>query len=246
MAEEKKEWFNEWFSSPYYHILYKNRDVEEAEFFLTNLLNHLKIPAESKLIDIGCGSGRHSIFLNSLGYEVEGIDISERNIQLAKEHENEKLHFHVHDMREDFKTNQYDYAFNLFTSFGFFDTDAEHQKAISSFSNSLKAEGVLVLDFLNPYRVIHNLVADEIKTVEGIEFNLRRHFDGECIIKEIKFEAEGKSYQFEERVKAIRRLSFLDFFRNAHLMHLQTFGDYQLNEYKPESSERMIFVAKKL
>lgn len=246
MAEDKIEWFNEWFSSPYYHVLYKNRDDEEAEFFLSNLLSYLKIPMDAKLIDIGCGSGRHSIFLNKRGYDVVGIDISEPNIALASTHENDKLHFHVHDMREIFRENQFDYALNLFTSFGFFETEVEHQKAIASFSSALKTEGHLVLDFLNPYRVIHNLVEDEVKTVDDVEFHLRRHFDGEYIIKEIKFEVEGKQHQFEERVKAIRRLSFLDYFRNANLMHLQTFGDYELNEYKPESSERMIFVAKKL
>lgn len=246
MSEVKKEWFNQWFNSPYYHILYKNRDDKEAKFFLSNLLDFLQIPRESKLLDVACGSGRHSIFLNQQGYEVEGIDISERNIKLAKKHENEDLHFHIHDMRKSLKQNYFDYAFNLFTSFGFFKTEKENQKCISSISESLTKGGVFTLDFLNPYRVIHNLVKEEIKTVDGIEFHLKRHFDGESIIKEIKFLAEGHEYEFEERVQAIRRLSFLDYFRNANFMLLQTFGDYALNEYIPETSERMIFIVKKL
>ncbi|WKK77470.2 class I SAM-dependent methyltransferase [Marivirga salinae] len=246
MVQEKKEGFNEWFGSPYYHILYKNRDDKEAKFFLTNLLNHLKIPKEAKLLDVACGSGRHSIFLNKKGFEVEGIDLSERNIALAKVHDNEKLQFHIHDMRKSLKENYFDYAFNLFTSFGFFKSEEENQKCISSISDSLKNGGVFTLDFLNPYRVIHNLVKEEVKTIDGIEFHLKRHFDGENIIKEIKFNADGKEYEFEERVKAVRRLSFLEFFRNANFMLLQTFGDYELNEYEPESSERMIFIVKKL
>ncbi|MGM0581526.1 MAG: class I SAM-dependent DNA methyltransferase [Bacteroidota bacterium] len=246
MAAEKKEWFEEWFGSPYYHILYKNRDDNEAKFFLSNLLDYLKIPKDAKLLDVACGNGRHSIFLNKKGFEVEGIDISERNIELAKTYENEKLHFHIQDMRNSIKENYFDYAFNLFTSFGFFKTDEENQKCISSISNSLKTGGIFTLDFLNPYRVIHNLVNEEIKTIDGIEFHLTRHFDGESIIKKIKFNAKGKDYEFEERVKAIRRLSFLEYFRNASFMLLQTFGDYELNEYKPETSERMIFIVKKL
>ncbi|HET8858857.1 class I SAM-dependent methyltransferase [Marivirga sp.] len=246
MAEEKKEWVNEWFGSPYYHTLYKNRDEKEAKFFLSNLLNYLKIPQEAKLLDVACGSGRHSIFLNKKGYEVEGIDLSKRNIELAKVHENKKLHFHVHDMRYPLKENYFNYAFNLFTSFGFFNSEKENQKCISSISDSLKSGGIFTLDFLNPYRVIHNLVKEEIKTIDGIEFHLTRHFDGENIIKTIQFNVEGKDYKFEERIEAIRRLSFLDYFRNANFMLLQTFGDYELNEYGPETSERMIFIAKKL
>jgi len=246
MSEEKNEVFNEWFGSPYYHILYKNRDDEEAKFFLTNLLHHLKIPKESKLLDVACGSGRHSIFLNKKGFEVEGIDLSERNIGLAKAYENDKLHFHIHDMRNSLKQNYFDYAFNLFTSFGFFKSEEENQKCIISIADSLKSGGIFTLDFLNPYRVIHNLVKEEIKTIDGIEFHLTRHFDGESIIKTIKFIAEGKENEYEERVKAIRRLSFLEYFRNANFMLLQTFGDYELSEYKPESSERMIFIVKKL
>jgi SAM-dependent methyltransferase len=246
MAEDKKEWFNKWFSSPFYHILYKNRDDEEAKFFLSNLLDYLKIPADAKLLDVGCGSGRHSIFLNKKGYEVEGIDLSGENIGMAKVHENEKLHFHIHDMRKSLKQNYFQYAFNLFTSFGFFTSEEENQKCISSISDSLKSQGIFTLDFLNPYRVIHNLVKEEVKTIDGIEFHLTRRFDGESIIKTITFNAEEKKYEFEERVTAIRRLSFLEYFRNANFMLLNTFGDYELNEYKPESSERMIFIVKKL
>jgi SAM-dependent methyltransferase len=246
MTEQKKEWFSEWFGSPYYHILYKNRDDQEAKFFLSNLLDHLKIPNNAKLLDVACGSGRHSIFLNKKGYEVEGIDISERNIEMAKAHENKQLHFHIRDMRENFKQDHFDYAFNLFTSFGFFKTEEENQRCISSIAGSLKRGGVFTIDFLNPYRVIHNLVKEEVKTIDGIEFHLTRHFDGESIIKTIKFETEGEIHEFQERVKAIRRLSFLEYFRNANFMLLQTFGDYELNEYKPETSERMIFIVKKL
>ena len=245
MAEDKKEWFNTWFGSPYYHILYKHRDDNEAKFFLSNLLAYLKIPTESKLLDVACGSGRHAIFLNNQGYEVEGIDLSELNIKMAKLHENETLKFHIQDMRKSLKQDYFDFAFNLFTSFGFFKSDVENQKCMLSIANSLKTNGVFILDFLNPYRVIHNLVTEEVKTIDGVEFHLTRHFDGESIIKTIKFDVDGQAHEFEERVKAIRRLSFLEYFRNAKLMLLDTFGDYELNEYIPESSERMIFIVKK-
>ena len=57
------EWFKNWFDSPYYHILYKKRDSIEAKFFIDNLINFLQVPNNSKIIDIACGKGRHSIYL---------------------------------------------------------------------------------------------------------------------------------------------------------------------------------------
>ena len=57
------EWFKNWFNSPYYHILYKERDSYEAEYFIDNLIIYLKIAENSKIIDIACGKGRHSIYL---------------------------------------------------------------------------------------------------------------------------------------------------------------------------------------
>lgn len=246
MAEYDQEWFNTWFDSPYYHILYQNRDTEEAQFFIKNLIKYLNISPSDKIIDVCCGKGRHSVFLSQLGYIVEGIDLSPKNIESAKAHENQNLHFEIHDMRKPYKKEFFDFAFNMFTSFGYFEKDSDHQLAISSIADSLKRDGVLVLDFLNPYRVINNLITEENKVIEGIHFQIKRLFDGENIIKEIQFEDKGKHYQFKEKVKAIRRLSFLAYFRNANLMHLQTFGDYNLNEYEPEISERMIFIVKKL
>ena len=58
------EWFADWFNSSYYQILYQNRDEKEAEKFLNVLQKFLK--KEEKILDVACGNGRHSIYLNSL------------------------------------------------------------------------------------------------------------------------------------------------------------------------------------
>ena len=73
-----------WFDSDYYHILYSNRDLKEAEHFIKNLVNHLKIKKGSKILDLACGKGRHSIYLNKKGFDVTGYDNSEKSIKKAK------------------------------------------------------------------------------------------------------------------------------------------------------------------
>jgi 2-polyprenyl-3-methyl-5-hydroxy-6-metoxy-1,4-benzoquinol methylase len=69
-------WFASWFDTPYYHILYKERNYREAQVFMDNLTQYLNLPEKAKVLDLACGKGRHSIYLNQLGYEVVGADLS--------------------------------------------------------------------------------------------------------------------------------------------------------------------------
>ncbi|MDX1627479.1 MAG: class I SAM-dependent methyltransferase [Fulvivirga sp.] len=244
--EQQSEWFDEWFDSPYYHILYKNRDYQEARQFIDRLIKYFKITPGHKVLDLACGKGRHSIYLNEKGFDVVGVDLSERNIQHAKKFENERLKFDTHDMREVYAEEEFDFVLNMFTSFGYFENDKENEQAVCAAAKNLKPGGGLLIDFLNPYRVINNLVPQEQRTVEGITFDISRSLsDDGYIEKNISFEDQGKSHAFKERVKAIRRIEFLEYFRKAGLKLITTFGNYQLEAYEPEKSDRMIFVTQK-
>jgi SAM-dependent methyltransferase len=240
---EEKEWFGEWFDSPYYHVLYKHRDYEEAEHFIDNLIGYFHFRPTDKIMDLACGKGRHSIYLNRQGFDVTGLDLSPQSIAHAREYENERLHFYVHDMRKVFRRQEFDYVLNLFTSFGYFDKESENQDAVCAAATALKSGGKLLIDFLNPYKVVHQLVPEEIKVIEGIEFHITKHLSNDnYIVKDIRFEDKDQHWHFQERVKAIRRTQFLEYFQTAGLELLETFGDYELNPYDCERSDRMIFV----
>lgn len=243
--QKAKEWFSEWFDSHYYHILYKHRDHQEAESFIDNLKIYLHLKYHDQILDLACGKGRHAIYMNRLGFNVTGLDLAPKSISHARQFENDRLRFYVHDMRKIWKHNYFDYVFNLFTSFGYFNTDAEHQQAIKAMAENLKTGGKLLLDFLNTYKTIHNLVPKETKTIDGVTFHIFRNVTDGFIIKKIRFEDEGKSYEFEERVKAISRMEFLSYFKNSGLHTEQIFGDYNLNLYVEKQSDRMIFLVKK-
>ncbi|MFL2637040.1 MAG: SAM-dependent methyltransferase, partial [Flavobacteriaceae bacterium] len=83
--------YNTWFDSKYYHILYKDRDHDEARKFITKLLEHLNLKKNAKILDAACGKGRHSIEIEKLGYKVTGIDLSKNSIKHAKQFENLNL-----------------------------------------------------------------------------------------------------------------------------------------------------------
>lgn len=243
--KKTKEWFGDWFDSPYYHVLYKHRDNKEAKIFIDHLISYFQFSEDDLIEDLACGKGRHAIYLNKKGFNVIGLDLSIQNIEHANQFENERLKFHVHDMRLPWEGANFDYVLNLFTSFGYFETKGENQQAITSIAQGLKKGGKLLIDFLNPYTVINNLVPEEVKHVNGIDFNIRKFIQGEFIVKEIAFEDKGIQYDFLERVKAIRRIKFLDYFKHANLQVIDLFGDYNLNPYIAEKSERMIFVLEK-
>ena len=93
MDTKKTEWFESWFDSPFYHILYKDRDDKEAKLFLDNLINHLHPGQGAKILDVACGKGRHSLYLNRKGFTVCGFDLSKESILHNKKNETKTLTF---------------------------------------------------------------------------------------------------------------------------------------------------------
>ena len=237
------DWFESWFDTEYYHILYKERNDEEAQLLMDNLTQYLNLPEEARILDLACGKGRHAIYLNSLGYDVTGIDLSENSITEASTYANEKLHFKVHDMRETCD-EKYDAIFNLFTSFGYFDEDADNLKTLKAIHNSLTETGFAVIDFMNADYVIENLVPEEIKEVDGIDFHIKRTYKDGYIFKEISFEDKGKKHQYTERVQALRLADFEKMMEEAGIYLLDIFGDYKLRKFFKTQSERLIMIFK--
>lgn len=240
---EKKNWFSEWFNTPYYHILYKHRNDDDAQLFMSNITQFLKLPKTHHILDLPCGKGRHSVYLNSLGYKVTGGDLSENSIAYAKQFENEQLSFNVHDMREPFRKT-YDAVFNLFTSFGYFEKDEEDILILKNIKAGLKKDGYFVFDFLNAKKVVENLVERETKTIDDITFKIQREVKNGFILKHILFKADSKDYNFTERVKFIDLAKMKDYLEKTNFTVMHCFGNYRLDNYDESTSDRLILVAK--
>jgi 2-polyprenyl-3-methyl-5-hydroxy-6-metoxy-1,4-benzoquinol methylase len=240
-----QQWFHTWFNSPYYHQLYHHRNHQEAEHFIKSLCSCLKPAPGAKMLDIGCGRGRHAVYLNKCGFTVTGIDLSIASIQHAMQYENESLRFYVHDMRHLNYNNNFDVALNLFTSFGYFETDEEHVDALKTFNKALKPGGILVLDFFNAVKVRHKLVPDCVTTVQNVDFHIHKEVRGEKIIKSISFEEDNKTYNFREYVSAYGLNDFKRLFAQSGFEIADLYGDYDLDKFDADSSDRLIFICKK-
>lgn len=239
---EKEDWFKNWFNTPFYHMLYRDRNDKEAQDFMEKIMNHLSISKSSHILDVPCGKGRHSKYLNSLGFKVTGADLSENSIEFAKQFENNNLKFEVHDIRNPFK-DKYDIILNLFTSFGYFEFE-ENKMVLQNIKNALHPNGIFVFDFMNALFVEHHLVTNEIKVVDNIPFVIHREIrDGE-ILKHISFESNGSKYRFTENVKYLDFNTLKALFLEVGFSIIEIFGDYQLTPFDEEHSERLILIAK--
>ncbi|MBL0102701.1 MAG: class I SAM-dependent methyltransferase [Bacteroidetes bacterium] len=244
-VKEAGEWFETWFDSPYYHILYKERDQDEAEAFLDALIAYLKPADHSRILDVACGKGRHSIYLNEKGFDVTGFDLSEESILHNKDFENDTLHFYLHDMREVFRANYFDIVMNLFSSFGYFRTERDNIRCLIAHSSALKKEGIFVFDYFNSEKILAGGNSNFTKTVDGIDFHITKTIVGKEIIKEIEFTDNGQAYHFEERVKLYSRADLEKYFLSAGLNITNAFGNYALEEFDSKNSDRLILVARK-
>ena len=232
-----------WFNSDYYHILYKNRDKKEAEFFINNLIKKLKIKKGSKILDLACGVGRHSFYLNKKGMNVIGIDNSENNINKAKKIENTYLKFKKKEMTEDYGQD-FDFIFNLFTSFGYI--NEEHNfNTFKSINNSLVNQGILVIDYLNVFRIKEELIEKETKKIRNIIFNIKRSFKDNFIVKKIKIKDNNEIFYFEERVMELTLNDFKKYLKKFNFKILDVYGNYNLDNYN-KNSERLIMIIKKI
>jgi len=244
MKDEHCEWYKNWFDTKYYHILYKERNYQEAANFIDALLKYLSPQKGVNFLDLACGKGRHSIYLNSNGFDVTGIDLSQNSIEFAKQHSSATLDFIVHDMRKPLPEKSFDYILNLFTSFGYFEDPEDDKLVLEMVKNSLKPGGIFVIDYFNFGKTHVNFGNSFTKTIDSIQFDISKYIDNGRIIKKIEVTHQAKKMVFEEHVRIYSLNEFKQLLSQQGLTIIDTFGNYALEPFDEHVSERMILIAK--
>lgn len=241
----KKEWFSSWFDSEEYHILYNNRNNEEAKVFIKNLMRYLNLPISSTILDLGCGKGRHSKTLSELGYNVTGADLSPASIAHANQFSNERLKFIVHDMRDLLPHEHFDCVANLFTSFGYFEKIEENIQVLNNIHTMLNDQGILIIDFMNAIKTQRELIPNEVKHIQGREFKINRYVEQGVIVKDIQINYDNRSVSHQERVQLFDKSQFEQMLLGCGFSIMTTFGNFELDPFVPETSDRLIIIARK-
>ncbi len=242
-----EQWFESWFDSPYYHILYNNRDEKEAAAFIEKLYKYLAPQDSGRVLDLACGKGRHSVTLHKLGFNVVGVDLSAENIKAAKQQETTGLTFCRHDMRKIFEKEGFDYVFNLFTSFGYFLEREQNARALEAASANLKKGGRFVIDYLNAEKVKTALPNRQLITKGDFSFFVEKYCQDGIIHKRIEVEEQLSNQKrvFWEQVQGFTLTDFREFLANARLKELVIWGNYNLDPFE-ENADRLIILAEKI
>jgi len=238
-------WYDSWFGSDAYELVYRHRDADEARAIIDLVESCTRPEPGARVLDVGCGRGRHSIELARRGYHATGIDLSEASIEEAREAAAEAdvdVTFDVGDMREPYCDGCMDGVVNLFTTFGYFQDDAESERAIRAMTTALRPGGWLVQDFLNPSHVRATLVEEDTARRNGAHIRQRRWIDGGRVHKRIDVDDGETTRSFRESVRLFTRADLEAMHNRAGLSVKEVFGDYDGSPHS-ESSPRTILYA---
>jgi len=192
------EWYERWFGEEYLR-LYPHRNEEDARQAIDLVAAHVPLDA-GRVLDLGCGPGRHTAHLSRRGASVVGLDLSRTLLRRARELRVPAIGFVRGDMRYlPFGAGTFGVVVNLFTSFGYFANDAEHAEVLAEVAVTLGAGGTFVLDYLHAPAVRRGLVAKEEMTVgtERVVVERRISPDDRFVIKDLHL----KTGVFQERVR---------------------------------------------
>lgn len=257
---EQDKWFTKWFNTRDYLDLYKHRDTKDAAKILKLLFSNVSIPKGTKILDLACGSGRHSLLIAGKGYNVTGIDLSQYLIGKAKEKlkdeysgSRDRLSFEIGDMRRIVHKNEFGLVVNIFTSFGYFEKHSDNVKVIKSISAALKKNGWFLFDFLNKDYLVKHIVPFDIKKEnKRIIVQLRNIADGfvEKNIFILKNDNTPGSYpvlkNYKEKIRLYSLIDFRHMFSTNKLKIVRVFGNYDGAKFIKSKSERLILLAQKI
>lgn len=242
------EWFDSWFESPWYMRLYRHRTSDEARRAVHLVLDVAGIPRGARMLDLCCGYGRHALALAEAGYRVTGLDNSVFLIDRAREvfpHPN--VDYVVGDMRGPYPHAPYDAIVNFFTSFGYFDSHAEHQRVVNTMADNVVDGGTVIIDFFNADRVRATLVPESMDMIDGVTIIQERQIDEPYVRKRITVNNPCSAEQtFEERVWLYSQAELTAMVTTAGLTVQRVIGTYDGDEFHQETSDRCIVIAQRL
>ncbi|MCA0755313.1 class I SAM-dependent methyltransferase [Paenibacillus sp. N4] len=245
-----KAWYEQSFGNDYM-LVYKHRNWQEANNEARRMIEWLQLPQRARVLDIGCGMGRHALALASFGYDVTGIDLSGILLEEARRHDvHGKVKFVEGDMRElPFPGGSFDATVNLFTSFGYFSPEEDNVKVLKRIRAVLREGGSFLIDFLNPGYVERSLVPSSERTdpETGLRIEEKRSIVDGWVQKEITIshpEGLERTRAYLERVRLFGLEWFKRHLEDCGLVLEQLYGNYDGSAYDEAASPRMIMAGK--
>ena len=244
----KSEWFRDWFNTEEYLNVYQHHNESDAEDHVKLILGNIRLSSGAKILDMACGAGRHAIIFARKNFDVTAVDLSESLLAIAKKNaddENLNINFVHSDIRNLKSDDKFNLVLNLFTSFGYFESDEENFAVLQKAYDLLIDDGYFVLDFFNSYFLQQNLVESSEENLGEVKIHQFRKIKENRVTKKIVITKNGNLSQFEESVRMFTKDELVNAIQNIGFDIYKTFGDFLGNEFEQFTSPRLIMICKK-
>jgi len=243
------QWYREFFDDLYLRVYQPLEAPEQVRREVDFIVKALDLPAGAKVLDLCCGQGRHSLELARRGFQVVGVDLSEALLYAARkraESEGLSVTFLRCDMREIDFADEFDAVINMFTSFGYLESEAEDEKVLGKVAQALKSGGKFLLDVVNRDRLVRDFQAREWHAAdEGwlvLEERTFDHLSGRMETRWVCVARDGVRYERLSSVRLYTASELRTMLERAGLKVTNLFGDYDGSPYSWDS-QRLIVVA---
>lgn len=237
------EWYQVAFGE-LYPLVYPHRDVAEAARVAKKLAPH--VAHAGPTLDVACGDGRYMCALTSAGADMYGVDLSEHLLGEAAKRGELSGRLVCGDMRAlPFVAGAFRSAINMFTSFGYFEADAENARVLAEIERVLASGGTFVMDFINAHVARAALKPRTQRTVRDATVDEERELsaDGRFLAKRVRVKwPEREAVEYVERVRLYEREELRALLSGAGFDVKAEHGDYELGPFEVSASPRLILI----
>ncbi len=246
-------WYVNFFDDDYPRI-YRSRLSSDNTAHEVDFVERVLVPRPgSRILDLCCGQGRHAVELAKRGHSVVAQDLAESYVDAARNAAHEagvELEGVCSDMRVIPFESEFDVVINMFTAFGYLESETEDAGVLSAVEKALKPGGKLLLDMLNREWVVNNYVQNEWRREDdGTLYLEHRNLDLLTSRNRVSFTIIGpdgvqrRTTGHDIRLYTLTEIGAM--LRAAGLTFRGVLGGYEAEPYAIET-RRMIVVAEKL
>lgn len=153
----------------YYNLFYGDKDYPQEAAIINDLIEkYADSHAEKRILNIGCGTGRHDVELNKSGYKIHGIDLSADMINIAKSNitDTDGFIYEVQDARDFTVKVPYDIIVSLFHVMSYQNTNEDLKRVFGCVNKALNTGGLFIFDAWYGPGVLTDKPAVRVKRVE--------------------------------------------------------------------------------